>query len=207
MEEVRVTLSNAILHHRKMKAVLLSQGRMQPPGTVLSLVNYDSPDCFIGYKLERGQKKPYRLSSNPSDYDWQEKLPNRRANSVIDENARYRICALAVCRRKFTPSWNNKFRQKYCRPDHAKIAMYARRILRREEITNLRYLYKGMTEIVTIHGRPRPSDDAVLTLRNPPYHMPYYIGKKLVSLNPNDYEWTTQEESNERARKRNDGKY
>jgi hypothetical protein len=69
-------ISNAHDHHRGMAELKAKLGDPRPAGMTLSLVNFDSPDTYDGYAYRSGERKPYRLSTNPDDYVWETHAEN-----------------------------------------------------------------------------------------------------------------------------------
>ena len=63
-------------HHTGMAELKALMGDPRPEGLTLSLINYDSPDVYLGYDYRRGKRVPYRLSTNPDDYAWETQAEN-----------------------------------------------------------------------------------------------------------------------------------
>jgi hypothetical protein len=57
--------------HSTMARLKAELGDPRPPGMTLSLINVDSPSAYWGYRWRDGERKPYRLSTNPDDYAWE----------------------------------------------------------------------------------------------------------------------------------------
>ena len=63
-------------HHTGMAELKAQLGDPRPEGLQLSLVNWDGPDSYWGYTRKKGERVPYRLSTNPNDYAWETQAEN-----------------------------------------------------------------------------------------------------------------------------------
>jgi len=74
-------------HHQAMALLKAELGDPRPNGMTLSLVGWDSPAAYWGFTTTKGERRPYRLSTDPDDYIWESLSDNiardahRRASS------------------------------------------------------------------------------------------------------------------------------